>query len=199
MCIEFTYDNVWNIRLLHTSVHLPKSDFIHSNQVSIHCTYIFFIGILSHLGSLLAQMLLSFRGVMFLPPIPVWKCLPCVDFGSTQCKNKVHATGQKHFCFFIIFQSKRPRIWVCCFEFFRADFAHCSSRMRLDAVIVKVVIERWADSWFVCVRFLFIAVAVERVQYLCRQMQNANLNCHVVDVVWVALVRETTVKNNTSK
>ena len=58
------------------------------------------------------------------------------------------------FCFFIILQPRRPIICAHYFGFFRADFANCSSRMRLYAVIVNVIIERRADSGRVRVRFL---------------------------------------------
>ena len=34
---------------------------------------------------------------------------------------------------------------------------------------------------YVRVRFWYMDVAVERVQYLCRPIRNTSLNCHVVD------------------
>ena len=37
-------------------------------------------------------------------------------------------------------------------------------------------------SLYVCV-FWHMAVAVERVQYLCRHFQNANVNFHVVEML----------------
>ena len=110
----------------------------------------------SLLLSFLAQELVSFRGFMFLPSTPVWKYLSHIDWRPAQCTNKVHATGRKHCCFIIVLQIRRPRICVRYFGVFRADFAHCSSRIRLDAVITEVVIERWADSGCVPVRFLLV-------------------------------------------
>ena len=42
-------------------------------------------------------------------------------------------------------------------------------------------------------------VAVEGMQYPCRQIRNNNLNCHVVDELRAVLARKITVKINTTK